>query len=95
MGNYNAKSLILSLNLHLLILGTLQDFSDFFLVDGLASIVKLEFILRASHSEDFEAVYLWDELRRWRKGLIKVLEENVRKTCPEIRSINVELLLSR
>ena len=75
----NAKSLILSLNLHLLLIlyRTLQDFSDFFLVDGLACIVKLEFILRASHAEDFESIYLGYELWCWWKGLIKVLHRNV------------------
>ena len=69
---------MLSVHLHLLLLilyRTLQDFSDFFLVDGLACIVKLEFILRTSHAEDFEAIDLGYELRCWRKGLIKVLEK--------------------
>ena len=69
---------MLSVHLHLLLLilrWPLQDFSDLFLVDGLACIVKFEFILRTSHAEDFEAIDLWNELRCWRKGLIKVLQK--------------------
>ena len=46
--------------------GALEYFSDLLLVDWLASIVKLKFVLRASHTEYLEAVDLRYELwRRW------------------------------
>ena len=69
-----------SLNLHLLLIlmrwlnWALQDFSDFLLVDGLACIVKFELVLWTSHSENFEAIDLWDELGCRRKSFIKVLQ---------------------
>lgn len=70
-----------SLNLHLLLIllrllcRTLQNFSDFLLVDGLARIVEFELVFGTSHSEYFEAVDLGDEFWRWWKRFIKVLKE--------------------
>jgi hypothetical protein len=69
---------------------------DLVLVHWFALVVKFQLILRPSHSEDFEPVDLrhesrgasWEELR-------ELLQENMRETGSEVRSVNVELLLSR
>lgn len=65
------------------------------LIYWLALVVKLELILRATHAEDLEAVYFWNEFgRTLRKQLRELLQENVRKACAEVGTVYVELFLS-
>lgn len=40
---------------------SVEDFSNFALVDGLSGVVKFEFVAASPHSEDFEPVDLGDE----------------------------------
>ena len=70
--------------------------ANFVLIDRLSLIVKLELVLRPAHAKYFEPIDFRNEFcRAFGQQFWKLLQENVWEACAKIRSVDIELLLSR
>lgn len=70
-----------------------EDLANLTFIYRLAGVVEPELVATSAHAKDFESVNFGDEAWRWHDGVVKVLEEDMGETSPEVGSINVELLL--